>query len=88
MSAMTSKSSSNNEKNYRDLVDYQPVILKVIDDKNTLDILSDPNIYAVLSVLRNGPMTVKEIEAEYNEPLNSEEAEKQKEQLDNNKKLN
>ena len=85
---MGANASSNDKKGFRDLVDYQPVILKVIQDKKTLETLSDSNTYAVLSILRNGPMTVKEIEVRYNEPLNQKESDKRKEQEKNNRRLN
>ena len=64
---MTEKKSNSSQNKHRDIVDFEPVILRVIEDKKTLDILSDLNYYGVISVLRNGPMTVQEITEAYNE---------------------
>lgn len=63
---MTQENRNSNQKKHRDFVDFKPVILKVIDDKETLDVLSDLNYYGVITVLRNGAMTVQEITQSYN----------------------
>jgi DNA-binding transcriptional ArsR family regulator len=54
------------ENRYQDILDYKPVILKVIDDEETLKKLEDPNYDALMYILRRGPMTVREITAAFN----------------------
>ncbi len=63
---MTEPNSNSSQNKHRDIVDFEPVILKVIDDKKTLNLLSDLNYYGVITVLRNGAMTVQEITKAYN----------------------
>ncbi|MHA2175520.1 MAG: hypothetical protein ACXABI_11880 [Candidatus Hodarchaeales archaeon] len=63
---MTDTNSKSSQNKHRDIVDFEPVILKVLDDKKTLDLLSDLNYHGVISVLRNGAMTVQEITKAYN----------------------
>jgi hypothetical protein len=63
---MTAKNPNSSQNKHRDIVDFEPVILKVIDDKKTLDLLSDLNYYGLISVLRDGVMTVQEITKAYN----------------------
>jgi DNA-binding transcriptional ArsR family regulator len=55
------------QKKSKDIVDYKPVILKVIDDEETLKKLEDPNYDMIILLLRKGPMTVKDITAKFNE---------------------
>lgn len=64
---MTDTDSNSTQNKHRDIVDIEPVILKVIEDKKTLELLSDLNYYGVIAVLRNGAMTVQEITQAYND---------------------
>lgn len=53
------------QKGYQDIVDYKPIVLKVIEDEKTLKILTDPNYGVIISILRKKPMTVQEIKKSY-----------------------
>ncbi len=63
----------------RDLIDYKPVLLKVIEEESVLEILEDANLFPVATLLRKGPMTVQEIVDVYNQPKNDIEAKKKAE---------
>ena len=52
--------------NIKDLIDYKPELMKVIRDEEVAKMIMDDLYFPILKVLRNGPMTVKEIEEEYN----------------------
>ncbi len=52
---------------YQDIVDFKPVILKIIEDEETLKKLEDPNYELIMSILRKRPMTVKGIATAFNE---------------------
>ena len=59
-------SPDTQQQRHQDILHYKPSILKVIDDERTLKLLADPHYYAVITVLREGPMTVRELESAYN----------------------
>ena len=63
----------------RDLIDYEPVLLKIIEEEPVLEILEDANLFPVATLLRKGPMTVQEIVDAYNQPKNEIEAKKKAE---------
>lgn len=53
------------QKSFQDIVDYKPIMLKVIDDEKTLKILNNSNYGVIISILRKKPMTVQEIKKSY-----------------------
>ena len=53
------------KKSYQDIVDYKPIVLKVIDDEKKLKIFADSNYGVIISILRKKPMTVQEIKKAY-----------------------
>lgn len=53
------------QQEFKDIITYEPVGLKIIDDEKGVQILKDPNLYPIVAILRQKPMTVKEIEAAY-----------------------
>jgi len=63
---MSESEPISQEKNYTDVVDYTPAVLKVISDEKTLKALLDANYEKILLSLRNKPMTVQEITTEFN----------------------
>ncbi|UCG00752.1 MAG: hypothetical protein JSW11_14170 [Candidatus Heimdallarchaeota archaeon] len=58
---------ASQKNKYQDILDYKPVILKIIDDEETLKKLEDPNYDVLMSILRRRPMTVREITTAFNE---------------------
>ncbi|MHA2244220.1 MAG: hypothetical protein ACXADY_04585 [Candidatus Hodarchaeales archaeon] len=54
-------------KKYQDVIDYKPVILKVIKGEKSSKLLENPNYGIMLPILRKGPMTVQEITKAFNE---------------------
>ena len=58
--------SPSTQKKYQDIIEYKPVILKVLSDEKTLKILENPNCGMMLPILRKGPMTVQEITKAFN----------------------
>jgi len=60
------KSGSPPQKNYQNIVDFKPVILKVLSDEKTRKLLENPNYEMIIPILRKGPMTVQEITQAFN----------------------
>ncbi|MFX0013373.1 MAG: hypothetical protein ACFFB2_02095 [Promethearchaeota archaeon] len=56
----------NRKEKFQDVVNFTPVIAKIIDDEETLKKLEDSNFDVIISLLRKGPMTVKEITTAFN----------------------
>ncbi len=50
---------------YKDLIDYEPKPVLFIEDEATMDILRNPLYTPILSILRHGIKTLKEIKDEY-----------------------
>lgn len=50
----------------KDIIDFKPELMKVIQDEETAKMVRDDLYFPILKVLRSGPMTVREIEEEYN----------------------
>lgn len=50
---------------HTDLLDYEPKPLIIFEDENTLTLLRNPLYIPIVSILRNGPKTLKEIKEEY-----------------------
>ncbi|MFX0013372.1 MAG: winged helix-turn-helix domain-containing protein [Promethearchaeota archaeon] len=63
---MTNSEAAPHQTKYQDIVNFKPEVLRVIDNKETLKILLDPNYENILMILRKKPMTAQEITAEYN----------------------
>ncbi|MFX1517314.1 MAG: hypothetical protein ACFFC6_13505 [Promethearchaeota archaeon] len=63
---MSESEPISQEKNYKDVLDYTPAVLKVISDEKTLKALLDNNYEKILHTLRNKHMTVQEITTEFN----------------------
>ena len=59
--------------NYKDIVNFTPEPLLIIDDEEKLKLFNDPNHAPIFRVLRGGPMTLKQIAAAYTlaEPLDA-----------------
>ncbi|MHA2250914.1 MAG: winged helix-turn-helix domain-containing protein [Candidatus Kariarchaeaceae archaeon] len=61
---------------YQDIINYEPQLLKAIHDDEISKIISD-SIYApIITILRKGPMTVKEIEEAYNRVADAPKSDK------------
>ena len=63
----TPKTKPKNQQEFKDVITYEPVGLKIIDDEKGLQVLKDPNLFPIVAILRQKPMTVKEIEIAYSE---------------------
>ncbi|UCG00751.1 MAG: winged helix-turn-helix transcriptional regulator [Candidatus Heimdallarchaeota archaeon] len=63
---MTDSETSSPQSKYQDVVNFKPVVLKVIDDEKTLRALIDPNYEKIIAILRKKPKTVQEITADFN----------------------
>ncbi|MFX1511238.1 MAG: hypothetical protein ACFFCQ_01475, partial [Promethearchaeota archaeon] len=50
---------------YQDIIIKKPVSIKILRDKEISKLLDEPNYFALIKILRNGPMTVKELENAY-----------------------
>ena len=51
---------------------FQPEIVKIVCEEDKLALLKDPKYVPIIKMLRKRPMTVKEIEAEYNQGFEDE----------------
>ncbi len=51
---------------YRDFVTTEEKAFEILSDKKTWEIIEDPRYEPILIALRKGPMSVKELEREYN----------------------
>ena len=72
---MTKPNPSDQEK-YQDIIDYKPVILKVLSDEKTLKTLENPNYVMMLPILRKGPMTVQEVTKAFNKMADKKRSDK------------
>lgn len=63
----TSKTKTKKQHVFKDIITYEPLGLKIIDDEKGIQALKDPNLYPIVAILRENPMTVKEIEVAYSE---------------------
>jgi DNA-binding transcriptional ArsR family regulator len=63
----TPKTKPKKQQEYKDIITYEPLGLKIVDDEKSLQILKDPNLFPIIAILRKQPMTVKEIESAYSE---------------------
>ena len=63
----TPKTKSKEQQEFKDIITYEPLGLKIVDDEKGLQTLKDPNLYPIVAILREKPMTVKEIEIAYSE---------------------
>lgn len=61
------KSKTKKQQEFKDVITYDPVGLKIIGDEKGVQTLKDPNLYPIVAILRKKPMTVKEIEIAYSE---------------------
>lgn len=50
---------------YNDVITFQPVPIRIVEDYEAVKLLEDPNYYIILEILRSGPMTILEIEKAY-----------------------
>ncbi len=50
----------------QDVLTFKPAPVKIVQNSCGIELLGDPNYYLVVKVLREGPMTVREIEKAYN----------------------
>lgn len=50
----------------QDIISFTPAPVKILRDKETLEILEDPAYYLIIKVLRKGPMTVRDLDEAYN----------------------
>lgn len=64
---MSNSESSQLEKKYQDVVDFEPAVLEIISDEKKLKILKDTNYHVIISILCKGPMTVQEITKAFDE---------------------
>ncbi len=71
--------TDSTEQEVRDLLDYEPILLKIIEDEAILEVIEDANLFPIATILRNGPMTVQEIVEKYNQPKNEGEAKRKAE---------
>jgi predicted transcriptional regulator len=62
--------------NVKDIIEFKPALMKVIQDEDTAKMVMDDLYFPILVVLRNGPMTVKEIEEKYNEIAKNKKSDK------------
>lgn len=51
---------------YQDIIKHEPKIMIAIEDDEVAKYVRDPLYFPIIKALRKGPMTVKEIEKEYN----------------------
>ncbi|MCG3254041.1 MAG: hypothetical protein KAX09_09325 [Candidatus Heimdallarchaeota archaeon] len=51
---------------YQDIITYEEEAIMLLYDKESWEILEDPRYDAIFIVLRKGPMTVRDLEREYN----------------------
>ena len=51
---------------YQDMITYEEEAVMLLEDKEAWEILEDPWYDAIVVVLRKGPMTVRDLEREYN----------------------
>ncbi|NHJ33157.1 MAG: hypothetical protein FK732_09855 [Asgard group archaeon] len=51
---------------FQDLLTYEEEAIMLLDDKESWDLIEDPRYLPIFVVLRKGPMTVKDLEVEYN----------------------
>jgi len=72
---MTKPNPLDQEK-YQDIIDYKPVILKVLSDEKTLKTLENPNYGMMLPILRKGPMTVQEVTKVFNKMADKKRSDK------------
>ncbi|MFW9903631.1 MAG: winged helix-turn-helix domain-containing protein [Candidatus Thorarchaeota archaeon] len=63
---MTDLKTSSQQIKYQDVVEYNPTLLKVINDEKTLKALTDPNYEKIITILQKKPKTVQEITADFN----------------------
>jgi len=64
------------ENTIKDIIEFKPALMKVIQDEETAKMVMDDLYYPILIVLRKGPMTVKEIETQYNEIAKNKKSDK------------
>lgn len=63
-------------ENSRDFVEFQPKMIMVIEEEKIAKLVIDDLYFPILQVLRKGPMTVKEIEEEYNSIASQQKSDK------------
>ncbi|MDH5403362.1 MAG: hypothetical protein OEZ01_02230 [Candidatus Heimdallarchaeota archaeon] len=61
---------------YKDILTFEPVLFKVIEEEEVQKLIRDPLYAPLIMILRDGPMTVREIEARYNEEADKERSDK------------
>tara|TARA_B100000287_G_scaffold276734_1_gene260676 strand:+ start:202 stop:852 length:651 start_codon:yes stop_codon:yes gene_type:complete len=61
---------------FTDIIEFKPELIQVIHDTEISKLIIDDLYLPILKVLRKGPMTVKEIEKEYNKIANSPKSDK------------
>lgn len=71
-----SNETPEKENNIKDIIEFKPALMKVIQDEETAKMVMDDLYFPILIVLRKGPMTVKEIEVEYNEIAKNKKSDK------------
>lgn len=58
------------------IITYHPKFIKIIEDDKILEILKDENHYPILKILKKQPMTVKELEIEYEKVTGKKKSDK------------
>lgn len=53
-------------KDYQDFITYKEKAIEILADKKAWEIIEDPRYNPILVSLRKGPMTVRDLEVEYN----------------------
>ncbi len=59
--------SATNPENYRDVVTFKPVPVQIVKDKSAIRLIFNPKYWTMLIVLRQRPMTVRDLEKAYRE---------------------
>lgn len=64
---------TTNPGQYRDVITFKPAPVKIIKEKKTISIIFNPKYWTMLIVLRQRPMTVRDLEKAYREAAEKEE---------------
>ncbi len=51
---------------FQDFITYEEKAIVLLDDESSWDIMADSRYEPILVALRNGPLTVRDLEIEYN----------------------